>query len=161
MMANGAHRRVGTRLGLRDAVSPTFLCTAVLSATPTVAVSPCLALLAWLSIISGESQLARCASPVLCSRGPAARHVKTSAPGASRVAWTLSFLLVSGVVAAMDLICPDGSPAFIEPLTTSRAMNTLVDGRGAASRDEARASARTLPRYFGYWHGPAELALTP
>jgi len=68
MMANGAHRRVGTRLGLRDAVSPTFLCTAVLSATPTVAVSPCLALLAWLSIISGESQLARCAPPVLLAR---------------------------------------------------------------------------------------------
>ena len=122
MMANGAHRRVGTRLGLRDAVSPTFLCTAVLSATPTVAVSPCLALLAWLSIISGESQLARCAPRVLLARSRG-DHVKTSAPGASRVAWTLSFLLVSGVVAAMDLICPDGSPAFIEPLTTSRAMN--------------------------------------
>jgi predicted Kef-type K+ transport protein len=95
MMANGAHRRVGTRLGLRDAVSPTFLCTAVLSATPTVAVSPCLALLAWLSIISGESQLARCAPRVLLARSRG-DHVKTSAPGASRVAWTLSFLLVSG-----------------------------------------------------------------
>jgi hypothetical protein len=74
----------------------------------------------------------------------------------TRVAQPTSWsVVVSDDVAAMDLICPDGSPAFIEPLTTSRAISTLVDGR-CAQRVHRRRHASTL-----LWHGPAELALTP
>ena len=71
----------------------------------------------------------------------------------TRVAQPTSWsVVVSDVVAAMDLICPDGSPAFIEPLTTSRAM-TLVRTDPRTVQLRARG---TLPRYFGTallnWH---------